>query len=90
MLWDNFALLAPMALLTTHERANVGVVRERRRDELVPVIGEIAAVAAAGRPLELEALGGAVLRRAAKHGVPVPVTSRLVDELQSESKGSTR
>jgi 2-dehydropantoate 2-reductase len=117
MLWDKFALLAPMALLTTHERANVGVVRERRREELVAVIGEIAAVAAAdgveikpermiqlmdsvpasmessmqrdreaGRPLELDALGGALLRRAAKHGVPVPVTSRLVDELASATR----
>ncbi|QKW25322.1 2-dehydropantoate 2-reductase [Streptomyces seoulensis] len=37
--------------------------------------------AEAGRPLELDAIGGAVVRAAERHGVPVPVTSRLVAEL---------
>ena len=37
---------------------------------------------AAGRPLELEAIGGAVVRRAARSGVEVPVTARLVDDLR--------
>jgi len=117
MLWDKFALLAPMALLTTHERANVGVIRTRRRADTIAVIGEIAAVAAAdgvhvdpqavlglmdsvpesmessmqrdqaaGRPLELDALGGALLRRAAKGGIEVPVTRRLVDELEARGE----
>lgn len=116
MLWDKFALLAPMALLTTHERANVGATRTRRRQDAVGLIGEVADVAgadgvdidrdavlhlldsvpesmessmqrdqAAGRPLELDALGGALLRRAARAGIAVPVTRRLVDELQSRS-----
>jgi 2-dehydropantoate 2-reductase len=114
MLWDKFALLAPMALLTTHERANVGVIRMKRRADTVAVVGEAAAVAeadgvhidpdaivrlmdsvpesmessmqrdqAAGRPLELDALGGALLRRAAKADIDVPVTRRLVEELQT-------
>ena len=39
--------------------------------------------AEAGRPLELDAIGGALLRAADRHGVPVPVTARLVDELRS-------
>ena len=117
MLWDKFALLAPMALVTTHERANVGVIRTKRRADTVAVIGEVAAVAgadgvhidpqaviglmdsvpesmessmqrdqAAGRPLELDALGGALLRRAAKAGIGVPVTRRLVDELQTRKR----
>ncbi len=116
MLWDKFALLAPMALLTTHERANVGAIRTRRRDDAIALIGEVVAVAAAdgvdidrevvlhlldsvpesmessmqrdqaaGRPLELDALGGALLRRAAGAGIAVPVTRRLVGELQSRS-----
>ena len=119
MLWDKFAVLAPMALLTTDELANLGVIRERRRDDLVALVHEISAVAAAdgvdigpeavialvdsvpasmessmqrdreaGRPLELDALGGAVLRRAAAHGVPVPVTERLVEHLQAADGGS--
>ncbi len=118
MLWDKFALLAPMALLTTHERANVGAIRTGRRGDAISLIGEVAAVAAAdgvhidpdavlrlmdsvpesmessmqrdeaaGRPLELDALGGALLRRAAKAGISVPVTRRLVDELQRRGLG---
>ncbi|MER6469505.1 ketopantoate reductase family protein [Streptomyces collinus] len=39
--------------------------------------------AEAGRPLELDAIGGALLRAADRHGVPVPVTSRLVQELRA-------
>jgi 2-dehydropantoate 2-reductase len=116
MLWDKFALLAPLALLTTHERANVGAIRTRRRVDAIALIGEVATVAAAdgvhvdpdavlrlmdsvpesmessmqrdqaaGRPLELDALGGALLRRASKAGISVPVTQRLVDELQTRS-----
>ncbi|WP_037683499.1 ketopantoate reductase family protein [Streptomyces cellulosae] len=39
--------------------------------------------AEAGRPLELDAIGGALLRAAERHGVPAPVTARVVDELSS-------
>jgi 2-dehydropantoate 2-reductase len=116
MLWDKFALLTPMALLTTHERANAGAVRTRRREDVIALIGEVAAVAAAdgvdidpqavlrlvdsvpasmetsmqrdqaaGRPLELDALGGALLRRGARAGITVPVTRRLVEEIGSRS-----
>jgi 2-dehydropantoate 2-reductase len=35
----------------------------------------------AGSPLELDALGGAIVRAAARHGIPVPVTTRYVEEL---------
>ena len=53
LLWDKLAFLAPLALLTTHAAAPAGVVRERRRDELEAVIGEVAAVAsAAGAPVD--------------------------------------
>ncbi|MFI8834427.1 ketopantoate reductase family protein [Streptomyces afghaniensis] len=37
--------------------------------------------AEAGRPLELDAIGGALLRAAERHGVPAPVTARVVGEL---------
>jgi 2-dehydropantoate 2-reductase len=116
MLWDKLAILAPMALLTTHERANVGTIRVRRRDDALAMIAEVAAVAtadgsavdaaavaqlldaapetmessmqrdqAAGRPLELEAIGGAVVRRAERYSVDVPVTARLVNELRNRT-----
>ena len=122
MLWDKFALLAPMALLTTHARANVGVIRKERREDLVALVGEAASIAhadgvdidptailrvidmapggletsmqrdqAAGRPLELDALGGALLRRAAKAGIDAPVTSRLVGEIWSrDASGASK
>ena len=113
VLWDKLAFLAPLALLTTNARQPAGYVREQRRDQLITVIAEVAAVARAegasgdehavlaafdalpstmrssmqrdadaGRPLELDALGGAVLRAAARHGLELPVTARLVAELR--------
>ncbi|MFF5492644.1 ketopantoate reductase family protein [Streptomyces aquilus] len=39
--------------------------------------------AEAGRPLELDAIGGALLRAAERSGVPVPVATRLVTELRA-------
>lgn len=38
----------------------------------------------AGRPVELDAIGGAVLRAAAKHDIPVPTVRSLVDALFTE------
>ena len=117
MLWDKLAVLAPLALMTTHERAAVGTIRTKRREEALAVISEVAAVArsqgaagdseaavrmldaapetfqssmqrdqAAGQPLELDAIGGAVLRAAAQAGIDVPVTARLVEELRVRGK----
>ena len=39
--------------------------------------------AEANRPLELDAIGGALLRAAERHGVPAPVTARVVEELRN-------
>ncbi|WP_328871059.1 2-dehydropantoate 2-reductase [Streptomyces sp. NBC_00287] len=36
-----------------------------------------------GRPIELDAIGGALLRAADRHGIAVPVTARLVQELRA-------
>jgi 2-dehydropantoate 2-reductase len=59
LLWDKLALLAPLALLTTHAAAPAGVVRERWRADLEAVIGEVAAVArAAGAPVPPAAILG--------------------------------
>jgi 2-dehydropantoate 2-reductase len=44
--------------------------------------------AAAGRPIELDAIGGTVLRAAARAGVEVPVTARLVGDLRQRSQGA--
>jgi len=47
LLWDKLALLAPLALLTTHADAPAGVVRETRRADLEAIVDEVAAVAGA-------------------------------------------
>ena len=39
--------------------------------------------AEAGNPTELEAIGGAVLRAAARHGLAVPVTEKIVAQLRT-------
>jgi 2-dehydropantoate 2-reductase len=43
---------------------------------------------AAGLPLELDAIGGAVVRHAARAGVAVPVTARLVEELRKRTSST--
>jgi 2-dehydropantoate 2-reductase len=119
MLWDKLVLLGPLALLTTHARANLGEVRAHRRDDALALISEAAAVAraegvavdpaavlrmfdaapeamqssmqrdqAAGLPLELDAIGGAILEHAARTHVAVPVTTRLVEELRERESGA--
>ncbi|WP_371502409.1 2-dehydropantoate 2-reductase [Kitasatospora sp. NBC_00374] len=111
-LWAKLAFLAPFALLTTCYGLTIGELRTARREELVALVAEAAAVsracgvpgdpartlarydafpaggkssmlrdAEAGRPLELDAIGGALLRAAERHGVPVPVARRVVTEL---------
>lgn len=42
--------------------------------------------AEAGRPLELDAIGGALLRAADRHGVKVPVATRVVRELTDAAR----
>src|SRR3954451_6776769 len=114
VLWSKLTFLAALALLTTAAQETAGEVREQRRDALVAMVGEIAAVAQAedatvqaddvvaffdgipagmrssmqrdaevGNRLELDAIGGAVVRAARRHGIPVPVTSRYVDDLRA-------
>lgn len=114
-LWAKLAFLAPFALLTTRYGRTIGEVRTERREELVALVEEAAAVssacgapadaakalalydafpagskssmqrdAEAGRPLELDAIGGALLRAAERHGVPVPMAVRLMTELSAD------
>jgi 2-dehydropantoate 2-reductase len=117
MLWSKLAVLAPIALLGTHENAAMGEVRERRLDDFAAVAREIAAAAKAadgveldalmplkileaagptmrssmqrdaeaGNPLELDAIGGTILRAAARGGVEAPVTARLVAEIEARA-----
>ncbi|HZD01737.1 MAG TPA: 2-dehydropantoate 2-reductase [Actinomycetes bacterium] len=118
MLWAKLVLLAPIALVGTHEGAPLGEVRERRGDDLTAVVHEIVETARAadgveldatvplqrvwnapdsmrssmlrdaeaGNPTELDAIGGAILRAAARAGVAAPVTTKLVDELRARER----
>ncbi|MGZ4573354.1 MAG: ketopantoate reductase family protein [Blastococcus sp.] len=43
--------------------------------------------AEAGRAIEIDAIGGAIVRAAERHAVPVPVTARYVDELRARHPG---
>jgi 2-dehydropantoate 2-reductase len=54
MLWAKLSVLAPIALLGTHEMAPFGEVRERRRDDFSAVVHEIAAAAKAADGVELD------------------------------------
>lgn len=118
MLWEKLAFLAPLALLTTLDRADAAHVRTARRSEASAMMGEIASVAkadrasvdqgallklldsipatmttsmsrdaVAGHKLELDAIGGAIVRRAQKAGIAAPVTARLVAELRTREEG---
>ena len=38
----------------------------------------------AGRPLELDGIGGPILRAGEKHGIPVPTTRKLLDTIDAK------
>lgn len=56
MLWGKLGFLAPLALLTTHEKTTAGEVRTRHRSSLLSVVHEVAEVARkAGAPIDEQA-----------------------------------
>lgn len=61
----------PAAVLGQLESLPAGIRSSMQRD------------AAAGLPTELDAIGGAVLRAADRHGVDVPITRAIVEELRT-------
>jgi 2-dehydropantoate 2-reductase len=64
-------------------RANADVVWRFTQDVPAGMTSSMQRDAAAGLPTELDAIGGAVLRAAERHGVDVPVTRRIVEELRA-------
>ena len=116
VMWSKLSRLNAIALTTTAFAAPLGEVRTSHRNDLLAVVRETAAVAAAegasidvpsiehelleeahpellssmardvaaGRPPELDAIGGAVLRAAGRHGVPAPTVARLVEAIRRE------
>src|SRR5438093_92519 len=65
--------IEPIANLAFIERAPETMETSMQRDQ------------AAGRQIEIDALGGALLRRAAKAGIQVPVTERIVEDLKKRN-----
>jgi len=115
VMWSKLVRLNAIALTTTAYRAPIGDIRTSHGDDLLRVVEETAAVAAAegasipvedvkqelneahpellssmardvmaGRPPELDAIGGAVLRAGARHGIGTPTVQRLVEQIRSE------
>jgi 2-dehydropantoate 2-reductase len=73
------AQVDPTTILGMFDRVPAGMKSSMQRD------------AEANRPTELDAIGGAVLRAARRHGIDTPVTGRLVDELRArETNGTAR
>jgi 2-dehydropantoate 2-reductase len=87
---ETVALIGEVAAVAQTEGVRIDPEAVLRQMDSVPESMETSMQRdqAAGRPLELDALGRALLRRAAKAGIEVPVTRRLVDELQSRSEPS--
>ena len=113
VMWSKLVRLNAIALTTTAFRAPIGEVRAHHRDDLLEVVRETAAVAAAvgasidvpaieqelgdahaallsslardvaaGRPPELDAIAGAVLRAGERHGIPTPTVADLARRVQ--------
>ena len=79
------AVMAEVAAVARAEgaRANADVVWRFTQDVPAGMTSSMQRDAAAGLQTELDAIGGAVLRAADRHGVDVPVTRRIVEELRA-------
>jgi 2-dehydropantoate 2-reductase len=82
---DLHAVMAEVAAVARAEgaRANGDVVWRFTQDVPAGMTSSMQRDAAAGQPTELDAIGRAVLRAAQRHGIDVPVTRRIVEELQA-------
>jgi 2-dehydropantoate 2-reductase len=78
------ALVEETASVATAAGAPVDPAETLRRYDAFPPAtkSSMQRDAEAGRPLELDAIGGALLRTAERHGVPVPVATEVVEGLR--------
>jgi 2-dehydropantoate 2-reductase len=68
---DDGVALDPETLIAQIESTPPGVRSSMQKDR------------EAGKPTEIDAIGGAVLRAAARHGLDAPVTQALVDGIRA-------
>jgi 2-dehydropantoate 2-reductase len=83
---DLLGVIRETAAVASAEGASVPVeaVRTELADAHPELLSSMARDRFAGRPLELDAIGGAVLRAGARHGIETPTVRRLVDAIGSE------
>jgi len=81
---DLDAVAAEIATVAAAAGAHVDLAAVRAMYDRVPggLKSSMQRDAEAGRPTELDAIGGAVLRAGRRYGIATPATARLVDELQ--------
>jgi 2-dehydropantoate 2-reductase len=84
------AVMAEVAAVARAEgaRADADVVWRFTQDVPAGMTSSMQRDAGAGLPTELDAIGGAVLRAAERHGIDVAVTRRIVEELRARLEGS--
>jgi 2-dehydropantoate 2-reductase len=63
---------------------DAGEIEQELNDAHPGLLSSMARDLFAGRPLELDAIGGAVLRAGARHGIQTPTVQRLVDTIRGE------
>lgn len=63
---------------------DVGDIKQELLEAHPELLSSMARDVAAGRPPELDAIGGAVLRAAARHGIDTPTVARLVEAIRRE------
>ncbi|GAC1474603.1 MAG: ketopantoate reductase family protein [Chloroflexota bacterium] len=82
---DTLAVIAEVAAVAAAEGATIDPEAVARYMDSVPATMESSMQRdqEAGLPLEIDAIGGAVVRRADRAGIDVPVTTRLVEELRA-------
>jgi 2-dehydropantoate 2-reductase len=83
---DLFNVVEETAAVAAAEGATIDVHDiQNELDEAHPeLLSSMARDRLAGRPLELDAIGGAVLRAGARHDLETPTVQRLVDAIQGE------
>src|SRR4051812_5636205 len=83
---DLFSVVRETAAVAEAEGATieVGAIEEELSQAHPELLSSMARDRLAGRPLELDAIGGAVLRAGARHGIETPTVRRLVDAIEGE------
>jgi 2-dehydropantoate 2-reductase len=84
---DTLAVISEVAAVATADGAAIDPEAVVRALDSIPetMKSSMQRDDVAGQQLEIDAIGGAVVRRAALAGIQVPVTARLVEELRARS-----